>query len=147
MPGAHKIGAAISGPRIAGGNFMHTRLFLVKRSTKEFCDTIATSIAWYEKYRCWASKHPLFGSVHFQFVHGTVQAVPISVPMVPRNSNRSPACLFAKTAPFSLQGNTTARVPVGTRCILKLAKCWEVLHSAALKKWHHLELERRKTGT
>ena len=27
-----------------------------KRSTKLFCDTIATSIARYEKYRCWASK-------------------------------------------------------------------------------------------
>ena len=25
-------------------------------STKKFCDTIATSIARYEKYRCWASK-------------------------------------------------------------------------------------------
>ena len=29
MPGAHKIGAAISGPRIAGGNFMGTPLFLI----------------------------------------------------------------------------------------------------------------------
>ena len=29
----------------------------IKTSTKEFCDTIATSIARYEKYRCWASKH------------------------------------------------------------------------------------------
>ena len=28
----------------------------IKTSTKEFCDTIATSIAQYEKYRCWASK-------------------------------------------------------------------------------------------
>ena len=28
MPGAHKIGAAISGPRIAGGNFMDIRPFL-----------------------------------------------------------------------------------------------------------------------
>ena len=28
MPGAHKIGAAISGPRITGGNFMDTTLFL-----------------------------------------------------------------------------------------------------------------------
>ena len=26
-----------------------------KTSTKEFCDTIAESIARYEKYRCWAS--------------------------------------------------------------------------------------------
>ena len=31
MPGAHKIGAAISGPRIAGGNFMDITLFLKKR--------------------------------------------------------------------------------------------------------------------
>ena len=31
MPGAHKIGAAISGPRIAGGNFMDTTLFLIQR--------------------------------------------------------------------------------------------------------------------
>ena len=30
MPGAHKIGAAISGPRIMGGNFMDTRIFLTK---------------------------------------------------------------------------------------------------------------------
>ena len=29
-----------------------------KTSTKKFCDTIATSIARYEKYRCWASKLP-----------------------------------------------------------------------------------------
>ena len=28
MPGAHKIGAAIFGPRITGGNFMDTTLFL-----------------------------------------------------------------------------------------------------------------------
>ena len=28
----------------------------IKTSTKEFCDTVATSIARYEKYRCWASK-------------------------------------------------------------------------------------------
>ena len=28
MPGAHTIGAAISGPRITGGNFMDTTLFL-----------------------------------------------------------------------------------------------------------------------
>ena len=27
----------------------------IKTSTKEFCDTIARSIARYEKYRCWAS--------------------------------------------------------------------------------------------
>ena len=26
----------------------------IKTSTKEFCDTMATSIARYEKYRCWA---------------------------------------------------------------------------------------------
>ena len=29
-----------------------------KTSTKTFCDTIATSIARYGKYRCWASKTP-----------------------------------------------------------------------------------------
>ena len=29
-----------------------------KTSTKEVCDTIATNIARYEKYRCWASKPP-----------------------------------------------------------------------------------------
>ena len=29
MPGAHKIGAAISGPRIAGGNLMDITLFLI----------------------------------------------------------------------------------------------------------------------
>ena len=28
----------------------------IKTSTEEFCDTIATSIARYQKYRCWASK-------------------------------------------------------------------------------------------
>ena len=28
----------------------------IKTSTEEFCDAIATSIAWYEEYRCWASK-------------------------------------------------------------------------------------------
>ena len=31
MPGAHKIGAAISGPRITGGNFMDITLFLKKK--------------------------------------------------------------------------------------------------------------------
>ena len=33
MPGAHKIGAAISGPRITGGNFMDTTLFLKNTTT------------------------------------------------------------------------------------------------------------------
>ena len=28
--------------------------YSMKTSTREFCDTIATSIARYEKYRCWA---------------------------------------------------------------------------------------------
>ena len=28
----------------------------IKTNTKEFCDTIATSIARYQKYRCWASQ-------------------------------------------------------------------------------------------
>ena len=28
----------------------------IKTSAKDFCDTIATSIARYEEYRCWASK-------------------------------------------------------------------------------------------
>ena len=27
----------------------------IRTSTKDFCDTIATSITRYEKYRCWAS--------------------------------------------------------------------------------------------
>ena len=33
--------------------------YLIKKktSTKSFCDTIATSIVRYEKYRCWASKY------------------------------------------------------------------------------------------
>ena len=30
---------------------------------REFCDTIATSIARYEKYRCWASKDSTLGSM------------------------------------------------------------------------------------
>ena len=34
MPGAHNIGAAISGPRITGGNFMDTTLFLTKTGTR-----------------------------------------------------------------------------------------------------------------
>ena len=43
FPGVHKIGAPISGPRIADKNFTDTRIFL-------------TSIARYDKYRYWASK-------------------------------------------------------------------------------------------
>ena len=31
----------------------------IKTSTKEFCNMIATSMARYEKYRCWASKQRL----------------------------------------------------------------------------------------
>ena len=34
MPGAHKIGAAISGPRIAGGNFMDITLVLREKATE-----------------------------------------------------------------------------------------------------------------
>ena len=37
-----------------------------KASTKEFGDTIATSIARYEKYRCWASKFPHLFSHFFR---------------------------------------------------------------------------------
>ena len=35
---------------------LETPRFSFSQSTKEFCDTIATSIARYENYRCWASK-------------------------------------------------------------------------------------------
>ena len=40
MPGAHKIGAAISGPRITGGNSMDITFFLItgRNSTKKLCD-------------------------------------------------------------------------------------------------------------
>ena len=31
MPGAHEIGAAISGPRIAGGNFMDITFFFLNK--------------------------------------------------------------------------------------------------------------------
>ena len=34
--------------------------FPTKTNTKKFCDTIATSIARYKKYRCWASKNVVF---------------------------------------------------------------------------------------
>ena len=34
MPGAHKIGAAISGPRITGGNFMDTTLLLIDENPR-----------------------------------------------------------------------------------------------------------------
>ena len=37
MPGAHKIGAAISGPRFAGGKIADMRLFLTKRRRKDAC--------------------------------------------------------------------------------------------------------------
>ena len=36
MPGAHKIGAAISGPGIAGGKLMDTRIFLNHTNTYTF---------------------------------------------------------------------------------------------------------------
>ena len=42
-----------------------------KTSTKEFCDTIAASIARYEKYRCWASKFAC-GQGRFPFSSGTL---------------------------------------------------------------------------
>ena len=43
MPGAHKIGAAISGPRITGGNFMDTTLFLILTvATPRFVDRQGT---------------------------------------------------------------------------------------------------------
>ena len=37
MPGAHKIGAAISGPRIAGGKIMGARFFLILLLHKFLC--------------------------------------------------------------------------------------------------------------
>ena len=40
MPGAHKIGAAISGPRLAGGNFMDTTLFLIDKAK------VPTNFGW-----------------------------------------------------------------------------------------------------
>ena len=42
----------------------------IKTSTKEFCDTIATSIARYEKYRCWASKNTGLRTLHPQNLGG-----------------------------------------------------------------------------
>ena len=38
MPGAQKIGAAISGPRIAGGNLMDTTIVLAHRNRSDFYD-------------------------------------------------------------------------------------------------------------
>ena len=46
MPGAHKIGAAISGPRITGGNFMDTTLFLIKRK-KDPLKSLEQKSHWY----------------------------------------------------------------------------------------------------
>ena len=43
-----------------------------KTSTREFCDTIATSIARYEKYRCWASK-PTMARLAALFVRRSLQ--------------------------------------------------------------------------
>ena len=45
FPGVHKIGAAISGPRIADTNFTDTRIFLI------FASTMITSTGF---YRCYA---------------------------------------------------------------------------------------------
>ena len=36
----------------------------MKTSTKIFCDTIATSTARYEKYRCWACQCPIYVELH-----------------------------------------------------------------------------------
>ena len=51
-----------------------------KTSTKEFCDTIARSIARYEKYRCWASKleaaGELFGK---QYLDNQSQKLPFRI--------------------------------------------------------------------
>ena len=41
MPGAHKIGAAISGPRIAGANFMDITLFLIHPKIQIISDIIS----------------------------------------------------------------------------------------------------------
>ena len=43
-------------PHFATYRVIHAR-YPIKTNTKEFCDTIATHIAQYEKYRCWASKY------------------------------------------------------------------------------------------
>ena len=43
-------------PRFTTYRTIVVRYHLTKTSTKEFGDTIAASIARYEKYRCWASK-------------------------------------------------------------------------------------------
>ena len=67
----------------------------IKTSTKSFCDTIATSIARYEKYRCWASKaeppfRGLFGfapesSPHFCGIRSTQKNPPGNFPQNPPN--------------------------------------------------------------
>ena len=41
----------------------------LKTSKKEFCDTIATSIARYEKYRCWDSKSEISAIAILRFGH------------------------------------------------------------------------------
>ena len=40
MPGAHRIGAAISGSRIAGRNFMDVTFIKVARLESKFCHEI-----------------------------------------------------------------------------------------------------------
>ena len=79
-----------------------------KTSTKEFCDTIATSITRYKKYRYWASKNKgqlqLVGALAAPT--SSFQRAPKAHPMRthPRNllKLRNPDC----SCPFSLSDNS-----------------------------------------
>ena len=53
----------------------------LKTSTRDFCDTIATSITRYEKYRCWASKvQERKSSLNIKFLGGMSRRRPGGYP-------------------------------------------------------------------
>ena len=58
-------------PRFAAYRAIIVR-YPIKTSTKEFCDTITTSIARYEKYRSWASKKGDFSKGAFCRIQNSV---------------------------------------------------------------------------
>ena len=74
----------------------------MKTSTKEFCDTIAGSIALYGKYRCWASKVGCSGGqpLHAHNSRGNSHQIPVARPGPGHKTNSQQIILSAGRVQF-----------------------------------------------
>ena len=92
--------------------------YAIKTSTKEFCDTISTSIARYEKYRCWPLS--LFDCEDINAALGLPRHAQLKPPAEEPVLSPSVFASFSFSLSLSIGGSFFTYINnVQTRCIVK----------------------------